>query len=802
MSPSALGPAPYTRAAPVNGRGPVSKENGGKHPATDGLKGGNRVFAHFDDLVNVVPDIDKNSPLRTILQRGEDFAKQADTSLDFWRPDVALKEHIKATIVAVDIIPRHKDYPALQSDRGDLHRMHTGLVKRIKIQSPKLEAVKSIIKENNAINGVKPVLNTRQQENHTATNMSGATNGHARTQSEAIPRSNGIPGVGRKMDSDAMSDESAPRKKPPTVQPKPQALHGKALPQNGTSTQTDLQARFARLRTPEPNSPVQDPRIRTQPIFIPDTPSFSSNELPSVAKTLSHPNKITLDVKMADLPRPPDAIYSPARGADNAATANLPSSIPRGSSYIGSGRKDSAPPISNVGPTPAAVEPRQDYFVLAHSVNTHGAVKTKKHVPIPDSVYITAEDLYRYQSMGSQAVQILLVDLRSRDRFDGGHIRSQSIICVEPVSLQSGMSGDELAERMVVGPDAELSLFMRREEFDLVVFYDQSSTTISPFSNSGDDIKDKVQTFSKAVWDFAYEKRLKRRPMLLMGGLDAWVDLMGENSLMTIAARSSKPTNSAQAIKARSMNRIGAIRGRDAASRRKVESRPLTKYEESKWDETLKEDQVTGRPADADPTAPDEQFYVRTTDDFLRRFPDVSKIQESMTTMAPFPGRPFLYDDELISTVPAPTRPPPALPRQRSSGISERGPSTVYAAAHAVNVTNQGITTPVVTPGLTGLSNPGVLCYMNSLIQMISSVPPIREHIRKFSYPPPVMPPRKAGEQSDPPMLMVRNLSMVLSALWSGQYDWITPKTFAVSRLCIASVATLTGSRLMSMQFI
>ncbi|CAG8978681.1 hypothetical protein HYALB_00004663 [Hymenoscyphus albidus] len=774
MSPSALGPSPYTRAVPVNGPGPVSNENESKHLGTDGFKRGNRVFPHFDDLVNVVPGVDINSPLRTILQSGEDSAKQADTSLDFWRPEVALKEHIKASIIALDIVPRHKDYPQLQADRGPLHRMYTGLVKRIQVQSPKLEAVKSVIKENNAASGVKPALSINQQGNGNTANTNGTPNGHTRTQSEALPRKSGISG-GRKIELDAMGDGIAPRKKPPVIQPKPQMLHGKPLAQNGSS---DLQTRFARLRSPESKPPLQDPRIRTQPIVVPQT-AYSSDEMPPVPKSHSHQDKITLDVKMADLPRPPDAIYSPARGSDNAATVNLLSSIPRSSSYIGLGRKDAAPPISNVGPTPPVVEASRDYFVLAHSVNTHGAVTAKKGVSIPDSTYISAEDLYKYQSMSSQTVRILLVDLRSRGSFDAGHIRSQSIICIEPVSLHLSMSGDELAERMIVGPDAERSLFLHREDFDLVVFYDQSSTTISPFGNSGDDTKDAVHIFSKAVWDFAYEKRLKRRPMLLVGGLDAWVDYMGENALMVTALSNSRTTTSAQEIMTRSLNRVDAIRGRDTAVRRKVELRRLTKDEVSKWDETIKVDSVIGRPIEADPAAPDEQFYVRTTDDFLRRFPDISKLQESMssTSIASSPQPLPLYEDELMSTVPPPTRPPPALPRQRSSGITERGPSTIYAAAHAVNLSNQGITNNLVTPGLTGLSNPGILCYMNSSIQFISSLHPLRDYLLGFKYPTNDQPIAMDGERK--PLLMLRTLANVFKALWSGQYHWITPKTFA-----------------------
>src|SRR5208282_5272828 len=61
------------------------------------------------------------------------------------------------------------------------------------------------------------------------------------------------------------------RRKPP-VQPKPNALHGKAIRSNVSteshlaSPEEELAARFSRLRGAGSHSPVQDPRIRTRPI--------------------------------------------------------------------------------------------------------------------------------------------------------------------------------------------------------------------------------------------------------------------------------------------------------------------------------------------------------------------------------------------------------------------------------------------------------------------------------------------------------------------------------------------------------
>ncbi|KAG9229206.1 ubiquitin carboxyl-terminal hydrolase-like protein [Amylocarpus encephaloides] len=784
MSPAAVG-GPHTRASSVHGVGPVGMENGGKGIGTDGYNGINREFAHLDDLTAARANVSINSSMRTLLQVGDSCARQAETHLDFRRPDFALEEYIKATTIAIELVPRHSAFPDLQSERGELHRLHTGLLKRINLKYERFEQVKVDIKENNERSGVQPKVTRSLEQNDTAVKKNGIVHGHSRTQSAQVSSS-----------SNASVSGTTPKKKP-AVQPKPEALHGKAIPPPSVSGQTDLEARFAKLRGIDPKPVVQDPRIRTQPISIPNVSKSSPNtqvssqegnhastprlsgprEMPS--RTTPHSNKISVDVQVPPMPRAPDAIYSPARSTDNAATANLPSSIARTPSYLASGKTTSAPPISNVGPTPAPAEPRQDYFALSHSVNNHRSTQAPKPraVFIPESVYISAEDLYKFLGMGSQAMKVLVVDLRSREDFDSGHIMTTSIICIEPIILRRNMSADELAESMILAPDPEQALYSQIEDFDIVVFYDQSSRKVDSMSSSSDDAQMALNNFTAAVYDYGYEKQLKRRPMLLVGGLDAWIDLLGPNSLRVPAGGTSKPSQKL----ARPIGRVSAVsRGRAALERRKVESRPLTKEEETQWDETLKEDQVMGRPVDADAATSDELFYAKTTDDFFRRFPDISTIQESMVSVAPSPRPLSLYNDELDGTIhQPPTRPAPALPRQRSSGITERGPSAVYATANSVNRPINEITNARVSPGLTGLHNPGVLCYMNSTIQAISATGLLRELLITYKSPPRIPIPPKGDEKTAPPQLMVRNLGNVLGHMWGGQYDWINPKTFA-----------------------
>lgn len=761
----------------------------------EGTKGGH-VYSHIDDIMSVRPQVDINSSIRKILQDADLLSRQADTHLDFRRPELALQEYLQASIIVAETIPRHKDYPDLQTNNGDLHRAHTGLMKRIKAQDPKFDAVIKTIKENNLAN------NTRsKRDGHSDTSLNGAADqktnhGSNITASSSVlsSSSNGLQG----------------RKKPP-VQPKPEGLHGRALQASNqpaaqsqiSQIDTDLATRFAKLRGLHPQnamhaqSAMQDSRIRTQPILIPSsvrTPAQSPStprsakglttvrpagprELPSVPSSIAGNGKIALDLQIPSMPKPPDAIYSPASSAD-AASINLPSSVTRSSSYLGSTKNTSAPPISKVvaTPTPTITDNRSDYFSPAHKIENGASSQNvdKRNFPdIPNEPYVDAVSLFQYLGLGTQTLRLLIIDLRNREEFDGGHIMAQAILCIEPITIREGMSAEDIGESMVLSPDAEQKLYEKRHEFDLVVFYDQSSLSL----NSGGQYDNNyMEQFSKAVYDYGYEKQLRRRPMFLRGGLDAWVDLMGPRALKTSDSSFAGVLKPAGPLGRFSVARDFRRNPPRGTRQPRPYSRPFSKEEETKWDETIK-DEANNKDKLAD--ADSEEFsYARTTEDFFRKYPELPSIQESMISSQPrYSNREGHHEFDAVIPRP-PARPAPALPRQRSSGISEKSPIATYAMTSTAN----SITPINSKAGLTGLQNTRVTCYVNSVIQCLSATPVIRLYLlNQYTYPQTPHPPAKGGEQGPPPQLLTRNLTNLLRILWSGQYDWVMPKTFLVS---------------------
>jgi len=49
--------------------------------------------------------------------------------VSFKRPDLAYIEYLVSSDIMINLIPRHKEYPSLNGDRGDLHRLYKALLK-------------------------------------------------------------------------------------------------------------------------------------------------------------------------------------------------------------------------------------------------------------------------------------------------------------------------------------------------------------------------------------------------------------------------------------------------------------------------------------------------------------------------------------------------------------------------------------------------------------------------------------------------------------------------------------------------
>ncbi|SPJ88828.1 related to ubiquitin carboxyl-terminal hydrolase [Fusarium torulosum] len=733
--------------------------NHGSRPG--GSRGGDSSskpsFPHIDDVIAPPHDLDPNMSIRKLLETAEASLRQAEMARDFRRPTVALHEYIRASIIAVQTITKHPDYHDLKATHRDFVRSHTNLLTKISQQDPIYAKIKHDIVEDNKRSGVQP-----------QSVRSSSSQGGSRPQTPSKPAIDGtMSSLKPRFDGAGINSSSARSK--PTIQPKPQSLHGNAIKPGaqGTAgapknTPQDLAARFANLRGPQA-SPGQDPRIKTHQITLPKP--NGPREMPP-----PRPPKVGIDTNMPTLPKMPDAIYSPARGSISGEVTRPPASTPR-SMY-----NRTASTVSIPGTPTASSQAQPDYFQPTQSYSNNSIppvppTNLTGSIKIPDGNTITPEELY--QAMKAKG-SILIIDIRMRDDFNEGHILSSSTICIEPsILLRDSLSADDISESLILSPNQEQLLFEQRNLYDLVIFYDQDSEDIPQHPRSSDDLV--IISLHRALLHFNYLKELKNTPKILKGGLDAWIDLMGPASLGSTISSTNRSANLEG-----TRNRSSAIERR----RSKYIVKPLKPDEVKAWQEALKNEDIQ--------TASSPNF-TRTTEDFLRRFPPVSLEQQSMTSPDDKPQKRLVYGSshkvDLYTDLPSPpTRPAPALPRRSYSGLTEgRDENELYGNNNAV-VPGRPPRAPTMkavehqstgdsTRFYTGLNNPHNWCYANSMLQSLLASPEFGRELANSEWASKYKAPRKDNEKSDHPQLMIRIVSNLFHWMNSGKFQAMKAQT-------------------------
>jgi ubiquitin carboxyl-terminal hydrolase 8 len=369
-------------------------------------------------------------------------------------------------------------------------------------------------------------------------------------------------------------------------------------------------------------------------------------------------------------------------------------------------------------------------------------------------------------------VSILIIDVRSRDDFKEGHIMSPTsgkVICVEPSILErEDISADQISQSMVLAPAEEQEHFESRDTYDLVVFYDESSLEVPSPTDKGNGRV--LSSLHRALVKYNYGKELKHPPKILKGGLEAWVDLMGPGSLKSTADSGSKPRPGQP-------SRSVTIERR----RSRYVVKQLKPDDVKEWQATIQKD--------VQDTAASPNF-VRTREEFLRRYPSISSEQQSMTApVVPRPRYGSSHKNDLESELPSPpSRPAPARPRQSYSGLAQSpDESDVYEGTIAQKLSGpQGKSTSQVVPAdtskhYTGLTNPQNWCYANGLLQSLLASPGFGREIANSEWIQEYRVPRKGDEPIDHPQLMTRIVSNLYHWMSSGKFEVMKAQTLMVS---------------------
>ncbi|KAL8909490.1 MAG: hypothetical protein Q9207_000170 [Kuettlingeria erythrocarpa] len=714
-------------------------------------------FPHIKDLqakADPGQAFNPYTPIRTLLEQAQQSASQANASVSFGRPDRAYVEYLRSSNILLEIIPRHKDFPTLSSDREGWRTTYRSLCKQNDKQHRMFKEIYDIIVDDNQRSGIKPSFQLRERSSSRDSKTRLRLRSDINLRPVSMPPTP-VSGASNSTDElfiPAPPPYSSPQRLPfapaskPAILPKPQALQGRPNTVSGAVNGVSADAlaeRFTQLRMPRKDPPLKS-QMNDQmtsagaPIDMLSPNDYSKPVGPRSMPPPNHPPpppKIPLSTPAeASLPRAPSPAYDPSKSI-----TSPHNSTHRRFQVIGSSLQHSEDGPTN--PNGFYAESLSVRPPSEDSRSNSSSRPSSMEYPAPTSI-----STERFFDM-LREYHVLVIDVRSREEFDFGHIYAKCIMCVEPVSLRSGLSAEEFEETLVVSPPTELELFERRNEFDFVVYYDQH--TLSDSFLSGPPHRTTsfaMRTLHDTIHEFNYYRPLRRPPLMLRGGLDAWIDLVGNAGLAqsnTAALIGSTRQRGSVAKPGRPIARVPMASHNSSLEvrrRRLKEHKPLNADEEKSWLERARNEEV--EPAEYEHTQSDSDEiadqsnldeppspFVRSYEEFLQSFPEVSSIQQSMTV--PLPPPPSRHPPTRPPAMPSiPSRPPPAAPRPSYSGVSDRNATPISPisrpAAQPPLYTSRSITHYLKLPR-TGLVNFGCTCYMNATIQCLLATIPLSQ---------------------------------------------------------------------------
>ncbi|MCJ1351058.1 MAG: ubiquitin-specific protease doa4 [Icmadophila ericetorum] len=647
---------------------------------------------------------------------------QADESVSINSSDKAYVEWLIGSNIVSEVIPRHREYPSMNQERGEQLLAYRALIRSIQAQWSMFQQITDMIKEDNSRSRIWPSSPQQALSSTPLNDRVQTLKAHPNPRPVSMPDTKDFMPPPLRQSAGSLSAEHSAetyRQRPP-IHPKPNGLHSSKIQGSGiVSSSGDVVAeRFAQLRIPNSGGNSASTGRPSGPREMPPPPLNG----PSI------PPKIPIDSHLTtSFPKAPSPTYSPARDDQSPYGIAPPRSTARSSKFNGD-----TVPMPTTSSNGADFPPKSSVDPITRS--------TKVSYPeLNPSTAITAADLYDRLRVQN----ILLIDVRNREDFDEGHIFAKSIICIEPLSIRWGLSADELGERLVVSPENEQTLYLRKNEFDLIVYYDQNTPNDHFLSGSlGTSSAPALRALYYTLYEFNDYDQLQRPPAFLRGGLDAWVDIVGPQALQRSSTaafqgitRPRQPVHGVTRLRSRAPTVSSS--SLEVRRRRIRDTKPLDADEERAWLQKVKEEEVPDyQPSHSDgdtdsmTSSPEEppSPLIHTYEDFLRKFPEPSQIQQSMigynsgppSRPAPTPAIPQI-----------PSRPPPAVPRPSYSGVSDRESSGLSPTSRQVSSNHPPlyVTKSPLYRKLprTGLVNFSQTCYMNATIQCLNATIPLSQ---------------------------------------------------------------------------
>ncbi|KAF9101438.1 ubiquitin-specific protease doa4 [Mortierella sp. GBA35] len=482
-------------------------------PSTNVLDSPAKKIKSLLQQAKVQLDPDPKFTLRNYVRSAHSILNLADTARVKGDMEAAFVNYLKATTIVAEVIPQVKDFEKHKSDPeyvaikmrvmeliSDTEKIRDLLTAKYEsmqdIEAAALAAAAKATRPRPPPRPVKPGFLSSSQHDGQAPIAATSTFANASSSAPATPSVSHL---------SAVPSSTPPNSSPNQMSSLQGQFNAFSFSSNGSSP-IPPPTSLASYRPLQPTIYGSSPQPPSEP-FKPQATSIPMIPIPGMTATYSTPAPVPFSAG----PIP----YTQSSGSvpfSQMSTSPVPAPRPSASLPVPPASAPSAMPSGSVeSKPPASTSSQSNESTTSTAATSNGEYRTP--------LSIKAQRLLDYFQQPNPPA-LLLLDVRAQVQYKSAKIKTKSIVNIEPVALRDGTSAMVIAERgLFNSPPEERQFFADRANYDLVIYYDQNSQE--------KEHSPTLCTLFRALHDLEFGRPLKRRPVFLIGGFDAWLETAG-----------------------------------------------------------------------------------------------------------------------------------------------------------------------------------------------------------------------------------------------------------------------------------